>query len=302
MSLEGLKALAFLKTIHGRLAGLCSTKHVWKYRASKMKFLTVAEGLEKIKEEYLNGEVPEGIFADYLVLHFDECFDASIDPILAILAIQEFRQWNYKMEGKDAIETFGGTEELSENEFYGFVFMENGQEMQLPDGVRVGIKQADGGIVLDEGIIACFSKEKASPTHLTAEQMSVLKTQRATVVTEYSKSVTTSEEDDIIIIKIKYTFDNGLIIIEKEELHRNGWNVCHMSYIVDGHIFELRYWDRNGFESECEDLKMPHIINLLSVMHQYDRDPEKNNRLIKLASLSLSSQTFLDREMPYFVA
>ena len=296
MSLEELKA------IYGRLVGIHSPKHIWKHRVSKMMFSTVVEGLEKIKNEYLNCEVPEGKFADYLVLHFDECFDASIDPTLVILAIQEFRQWNYKMEGNHAIETFGGTEELSENEFYGFIFMGNGQEMQLPDGVRVGIKQADGGIVLDEGITACFSKEEASPTHLTAEQISILKTQIATVVTEYSKSVTTSEEDDITIIKIEYTFDNGLIIVEKEELHRNGWNVCRMFYIVDGRIFELRYWDRNGFESESKDLKMPHVINLLSVMHQYNRGPEKNDRLIKLASLSMSSQTFLDREMLYLVA
>lgn len=32
--------------------------------------------------------------------------------------------------------------------------------MQLPDGVRVGIQTEDGGIALDEGIVACFKETK----------------------------------------------------------------------------------------------------------------------------------------------
>ncbi len=126
----------------------------------KMKFSTVAEGLAKIKEEYINGEVTEGEFADYLVLNYDKCFDSSIEPVVAIQAIQEFRQWDYEMEGEDAIETFGGVEALSENGYYGFIFMRNGQSMQLPDGVRIGIQTEDGGIALDEGITACYKEAK----------------------------------------------------------------------------------------------------------------------------------------------
>ncbi|NBK99293.1 MAG: hypothetical protein EOM50_14990 [Erysipelotrichia bacterium] len=128
--------------------------------ADKMKFSTVAEGLAKIKDEYINGEVTEGEFADYLVLNYDKCFDSSVEPVVAIRAIQEFRQWDYEMEGEDAIETFGGTEALSDNGYYGFIFMRNGQSMQLPDGVRVGIQTEDGGIALDEGITACFKETK----------------------------------------------------------------------------------------------------------------------------------------------
>lgn len=131
-----------------------------KEKMPKLMFTTVSEGLEKIKEEYLNGEVMEGEFGDYLVLHFDEYFDASIDPTIAMRAIQEFRQWDYQMEGDDAIETFGGVEEFSDNGYYGFIFMRNGQSMQLPDGVRIGIKQEDGGIALDEGISPAFSKSQ----------------------------------------------------------------------------------------------------------------------------------------------
>ena len=128
--------------------------------ANKLKFSTVAEGLAKIKEVYINGDVTEGEFADYLVHNYDECFDSTVEPVIAIRAIQEFRQWDYEMEGEDAIETFGGVEALSENGYYGFIFMRNGQSMQLPDGVRVGIQTEDGGIALDEGITACYKEAK----------------------------------------------------------------------------------------------------------------------------------------------
>lgn len=126
----------------------------------KLKFTTVAEGLAKIKDEYINGEVTEGEFADHLVLNYDECFDSTVDPAIAIRAIQEFRQWDYAMSGEEAVETFGGTEALSDNGYYGFIFMRNGQSMQLPDGVRIGIQTEDGGIALDEGITACFKEAK----------------------------------------------------------------------------------------------------------------------------------------------
>jgi len=128
--------------------------------ADRLKFSTVDEGFEAIKRAYQDSEVCEGEFANYLVLNYDKCFDASIDPTIAIQAIQKFRQWGYEPESDVAFDAFGDTEELSENQFYGFMFMSNGQEMQLPDGVRVGIKQEDGGIVLDEGITACFTKVK----------------------------------------------------------------------------------------------------------------------------------------------
>lgn len=128
--------------------------------ADKMKFSTIEEGLKAIHEACDKAEISEGEFADYLVLNYDECFDSSIEPVIAIQAIQKFRQSDYETEGEDAIETFGGVEVLSDNGYYGFIFMRNGQSMQLPDGVRVGIQTEDGGIALDEGIVACFKETK----------------------------------------------------------------------------------------------------------------------------------------------
>lgn len=125
--------------------------------ANKMKFSTIEEGLKAIHEACDKAEISEGEFADYLILNYDECFNSSIEPVIVIQAIQKFRQWDYEMED-DAIECFGGTEALSENGFYGFIFKRDGQSMQLPDGVRVGIVQEDGSIVLDEGISPCFTK------------------------------------------------------------------------------------------------------------------------------------------------
>lgn len=127
--------------------------------ANKMKFSTIEEGVKAIREACNKAEISEGEFADYLILHYDECFSSSIEPVIAIQAIQKFRQWDYETED-DAVECFGGTEALSENAFYGFIFERDGKSRQLPDGVRIGIMQEGGGIVLDEGIIACFSEVK----------------------------------------------------------------------------------------------------------------------------------------------
>lgn len=126
----------------------------------KLKFSTINEGLEAIKQACDEAEISEGEFADYLVLNYSECFDGAVEPVIAIQAIQKFRQSDYETEGEDAIETFGGAEVLSDNGYYGFIFMRNGQSMQLPDGVRVGIQTEDGGIALDEGIVACFKETK----------------------------------------------------------------------------------------------------------------------------------------------
>lgn len=124
--------------------------------SEKMKFSTVEEGLETIKEAYRNGEVVEGEFADYLINHYSECFDESVEPLIAIQAIQKFRQWDYSTE-EDPNDCFGGTEALSENAFYGFIFERDGKSRQLPDGVRIGILKEDGAIELDEGITPAFS-------------------------------------------------------------------------------------------------------------------------------------------------
>ena len=138
----------------------------------KLCFSTIEDGLVKIKEAYRNREVVEGEFADYLVNNYNECFDSTVDPLIAIQAIQKFRQWDYETEGEDAIETFGGVEALSDNGYYGFIFMRNGQSMQLPDGVRIGIQTEDGGIALDEGIEACFKETKCfNANDYTARQL-----------------------------------------------------------------------------------------------------------------------------------
>lgn len=132
-------------------------QHVLVKEDEKMSFTTVAEGLGKIKNEYLNGEVTEGEFADYLVSSYDDYFDKSVDTLIAIRSIQEFREWDYEMED-DAVKCFGGTEALSENGLYGFVFKRDGKSRQLPDGIRIGIQKEDGSVVLDEGITAGFSR------------------------------------------------------------------------------------------------------------------------------------------------
>lgn len=126
----------------------------------KLCFSTIEEGLEKIKEAYRKGDVVEGECADYLVDNYNECFDASVDPLIAIQAIQKFRQWDYKTEGEDAIECFGGTEAFSEDGFYGFILGKDVKSKQLPDGVRIGILKEDGGIELDAGITPAFSTVK----------------------------------------------------------------------------------------------------------------------------------------------
>jgi len=127
---------------------------------NKLCFSTVEEGFEAIKEAYRESEVVEGEFADYLINNYDECFDASVGPLIAIQAIQKFRQCGYEPEKDFAFDAFGDTEALSDNGCYGFIFMRNGQSMQLPDGVRIGIEQEDGSIILDEGITACFKETK----------------------------------------------------------------------------------------------------------------------------------------------
>lgn len=124
----------------------------------KMKFSTIEDGVKTIHEACDKAEISEGEFADYLILNYDECFDSSIEPVVVIQAIQKFRQWDYETED-DAIECFGGTEALSENGFYGFIFKRDGISRQLPDGIRIGILKEDGAIELDEGITACFKKE-----------------------------------------------------------------------------------------------------------------------------------------------
>lgn len=143
--------------------------------------------------------------------------------------------------------------------------------------------------------ISSFSEEV-----LTKEQMSILKTQIATAITESSYSLTISEE--MRFSRDKYTFDNGLILIYEELKEKRGWHTYQKFYIFDGMLFKIYYWDANGLEKNSKDFKMPHIVNLFDIERQYYRDPEKNNRLLKMARLSMSSQTFLEREMPYLVA
>lgn len=120
--------------------------------SKKMLFATVADGLKTIKEEYITGEVTEGEFADYLANNFDESFSDAIDPLIAFLAIQEFRQWDYEMEDEPQV-TFGGTEVLAEeNGLYGF--FHNNKYIPLPQGVRIGIQKLNGVIELDDLVLA----------------------------------------------------------------------------------------------------------------------------------------------------
>ena len=326
MSHNELKTLAFFKAIYSRFSGLHETKQVWKHGASKMKFSTVTEGLEKIKDEYLNSEVLESEFADYLVLHFDECFDAVIDPTLAILAIQEFRQWNYKLEG----ETFGGTEELSENEFYGFIFKGKSQKLQLPDGIRVGIQTKDGGIALDEGIIPCFSKEEESlapcdcmvqdteedtdensispfsAAMFTEEKMHILKTQSATAVIESSYSETMVGE--MCYCTNTYIFDNNDTLIVEENYGHIVWgkekfpfHEYHRSCIIDGSLIKLEQW-KSGVEKLYDEIHQPIVQTMFELAHRYKKDPLAYALSVKLSQMSASAQTFLEREMPYLIA
>lgn len=122
----------------------------------------------------------------------------------------------------------------------------------------------------------------------------------ATVVTEHSYSETSV--NGCTYTKDQYKFDNGMSLVLEENYETTGWHTYRMFYLFNGVTFKLEDWNCNGREEKSKELKMPHVINLQEVMHQYDRDPVTNNRLAKLASLSVSSQTLLEREMPYLVA
>lgn len=121
----------------------------------------------------------------------------------------------------------------------------------------------------------------------------------ARFVTGYNYSETNSKEGHFS--KEEYTFDNGLILVEEENKDRQGWHKFDQYVVGNGLIRKLSDW-KYGFEHINDELKMPYVLNLLAVKRHYNSDPEAHNRLAKLASLSVSSQTLLEREMPYLVA
>ena len=121
----------------------------------------------------------------------------------------------------------------------------------------------------------------------------------ARFVIGYNYSVTNSQEGHFS--KEEYTFDNGLVLVEEEKKERQGWHEFKQNVVGNGLIRKLSDW-KYGFEHINDELKMPYVLNLLAVKRHYNSDPEAHNRLAKLASLSVSSQTLLEREMPYLVA
>lgn len=121
----------------------------------------------------------------------------------------------------------------------------------------------------------------------------------ARFVIGYNYSVTNSQEGHFS--KEEYTFDNGLVLVEQETKERQGWHEFEQNVVGNGLIRKLSDW-KYGFEHKSDELKIPYVLNLLEIKRNYDRDPEEHNRLAKFASLSVSSQTLLEREMPYLVA
>lgn len=121
----------------------------------------------------------------------------------------------------------------------------------------------------------------------------------ARFVTAYNYSETNSKDGHFS--KEEYTFDNGLVLVEEEKKERNGWHEFQQNVIGNGLTRKLCYW-KYGLENKNDELKMSYVLNLLEVKSHYDRDTEAHNRLAKLSSLSVSSQTLLAREMPYLVA
>jgi hypothetical protein len=127
----------------------------------KFYFENKDEGCELIKDYYkVESEVTGGELADSMVNNFDEYFDEKQDKFIAMLAIQEFRSWDWADLEDDTPEIecevcmeWCDEKEMFINEFHDYMFQDSGK--LIPSGTRVGYFTEDNDIELDEGV--CYA-------------------------------------------------------------------------------------------------------------------------------------------------